>query len=293
MSKLKIIILGASGQLGSDLVKVFSKSPKIKIYPLTHQDIEILDTENCLKILNRQQPNIIINTIAYHKVDEVELNPEKAFAINSVAPKIIADYCAKNGIVDVFISTDYVFGIDTNRRVPYQENDLPGPINVYGVSKLAGENFTRFSCPKHFIIRTAGLFGVSGASGKGGNFIERMIKLIQEGKAIQVVDDQILSPTYTLNLARQLELLIKTESFGTYHITSEGECSWYELTQEMFKLLKLKPNLSPVKSAKFPTIAKRPNYSALDNHNLKSLNLNSMHHWKESLIMYLTEKGYL
>ncbi|MCL5071167.1 MAG: dTDP-4-dehydrorhamnose reductase [Actinobacteria bacterium] len=293
MPKLKITILGAGGQLGSDLVKVLGQSSNIDIYPLTHQDIDILDSKNCLKIFDGQQPNIIINTAAYHKVDEVELNPRKAFATNAIAPKIISEYCAKYGIINVFISTDYVFGLDAGRHTPYQENDLPGPINVYGVSKLAGEHFTRLGSPKHFIIRTTGLFGVAGTSGKGGNFIERMIKLAQENKNIQVVDDQILSPTYTLDLANQLALLIKTGNFGTYHITSEGECSWYELTKEIFTLLKLKPHLSRVKSTNFTTVAKRPHYSALDNHNLKLLNLNFMHPWKESLKIYLTEKNYL
>lgn len=293
MSKLKITLLGAGGQLGSDLVKVLRKSSNIDIYPLTHQDVDILDTKNCLKIFDKQRPDIIINTVAYHKVDEVELNPEKAFAVNTIAPKIISDYCAKNDIVHVLISTDYVFGIDTKRRIPYQENDLPGPLNVYGVSKLAGENCIRFSSPKHFIIRTSGLFGVLGSSGKGGNFIERMIRLAKEDKTIKVVNDQILSPTYTLDLSNQLVSLIKTKNFGTYHVTSEGECSWYEFTQEIFKLLGLKPNLLPVKSTEFITAAKRPNYSTLDNHNLKLLNLNLMHHWKESLEAYLIEKCYL
>jgi len=243
--------------------------------------------------LEKINPDIVINTAAYHKVDEVEDNPEKAFLVNSVAQKNLAEICETNKWTLVFISTDYVFGLDKERNASYIETDTPGPINVYGVSKLAGEYFTRYICKKHFVIRVCGLFGVAGSSGKGGNFVELMIKLGKEKGKVNVVNDQILTPTYTKNIAENLQELLKTENFGLYHMTSEGQCSWWEFTSEIFKQLKMKAKCNPVASSFFKTRAKRPAFSVLENYNLKKIGLNKMRSWKENLKLYLKEKGYL
>jgi len=288
----KIALIGANGQLSTDIIKVFDKK-YFSFSPLSHQDIEITDIENTKKVLEEINPDIVINTAAYHKVDEVEDNPEKAFLVNSVAQKNLAELCKKNKWTLVFISTDYVFGIDKKRKIPYVETDMPGPINVYGVSKLAGEYFTRYICQKHFVIRVCGLFGVAGSSGKGGNFVELMIKLGKEKGEVNVVNDQILTPTYTKNIAENLQELLKTENFGLYHMTSEGQCSWWEFATEIFKQLKLKVRCNPVSSTFFKTRAKRPAFSVLENYNLKKFGLNRMRDWKENLKLYLKEKGYL
>lgn len=288
----KIALIGANGQLSTDIINVFDKK-YFFISPLSHKDIEITNIEDTKKVLEKINPDIVINTAAYHKVDEVEDNPEKAFLVNSVAQKNLAEICETNKWTLVFISTDYVFGLDKERNASYIETDTPGPINVYGVSKLAGEYFTRYICKKHFVIRVCGLFGVAGSSGKGGNFVELMIKLGKEKGKVNVVNDQILTPTYTKNIAENLQELLKTENFGLYHMTSEGQCSWWEFTSEIFKQLKMKAKCNPVASSFFKTRAKRPAFSVLENYNLKKIGLNKMRSWKENLKLYLKEKGYL
>lgn len=288
----KVALIGANGQLATDIKKVFDKE-YYSIIPLTHKDIEIKDINNTKKVLEEIKPDIVINTATYHKVDEVEDNAETAFLINSVSQKNLAELSYKNNWTVVYISTDYVFGLDEKRKKPYFETDPTGPINVYGVSKVAGEFFTQYIAKKHFIIRVSGLFGVAGSSGKGGNFVELMIKLGKERGEVKVVNDQVLTPTYTKNIAENLNLLLKTDYYGLYHMTSEGECSWWEFAKEIFNQLKMKINCQPVDSNHFPTRAKRPKYSVLAKTNLKKINLNKMNYWKTNLKLYLKEKGYL
>jgi dTDP-4-dehydrorhamnose reductase len=289
----KVALIGANGQLGTDIHKVFSLDNHYKVFPLTTREIDVTSLKLTKKVLEEIKPQIVINTAAYHRVDEVEDNPEKAFVVNSVAEKNLAELCEFHHWVLVFISTDYVFGLDPKRTKPYIEIDTPGPINVYGVSKLAGEYLTRFICQKHFVIRLCGLFGVVGALGKGGNFVETMIKLGKEKGKAKVVNDQILTPTYTKNIAENIGELLKTDYYGLYHMTSEGRCSWWEFTSEIFRLLKMKVKCHPVTSDVFKTRAKRPLFSVLENYNLKKLGLNKMREWKENLKLYLKEKGHL
>lgn len=289
----KIALIGASGQLGTDIVKVFKKDKYFKLVPLTRQDIEITDIKNTKQVLERIKPDLVINTAAYHRVDEMENYPDKAFEINATAQKNLAQLCQKNGWAVVFISTDYVFGLDKRRKKPYVETDSPGPLNVYGISKLAGEYFTRYFCPRHFVIRTSGLHGVAGSSGKGGNFVGTMIRLGKEKGEVSVVDDQVLTPTYSKNMAENMLELLKTEHFGLYHMTAESECSWWEFASEIFKTLKMDVVCNRVDSSFFKARATRPLYSVLENAALEKLGLNKMRNWQENLKLYLEEKKYL
>ncbi|MCL4363821.1 dTDP-4-dehydrorhamnose reductase, partial [Patescibacteria group bacterium] len=266
----KLALIGANGQLSTDIRKVFDKD-FYSITPLTHQDIEVTDITNVKKVLEGINPDIVINTSAYHKVDEVEDNPDKAFLVNASAQKNIAELCQSKGWTTVFISTDYVFGLDEKRNTPFSEADNTGPVNVYGTSKLAGENFTRYIADRHFVIRVCGLHGTAGSSGKGGNFVELMIRLGKEKGQVSVVDDQTCTPTYTKNIAENLNELLKTDNYGLYHMTSQGQCSWYEFASEIFKQMKMKVECNPVDSSHFPTRAKRPKYSVLENKNLKKM----------------------
>jgi len=285
---MKVIIIGANGQLGSELVKVLSGWDLI---PLTHADIDICDFVYTRKVLTESKPDIVINTAAFHRVDECEDQPEKAFWVNVYAVRKLAHFCAELDCCLVHMSTDYVFGGE--KRTPYTEDDAPNPLNVYGVSKLAGEYFVRHICPKHFIIRTSGLYGVAGSSGKGGNFVETMIRLAKEGKPIRVVIDQVLTPTYTKDLAQKLKELLQTEAYGLYHITNSGQCSWYEFAGKIFEFLGMKPDFSPTTSADFGAKAKRPAYSVLAHERLKQLGLDDLRPWPEALEAYLKEKGHL
>jgi len=289
----KIALIGANGQLGSDIVKVFSSDSYFKTVPLTQNEIDITDIEKTKKVLENINPDLVVNTAAYHRVDEIEDNPQKAFLVNVIAEKNLAEICEKNGWSLAFFSTDYVFGLDKNRKIPYVETDAPGPVSTYGVSKLAGEFVTRFTTTDHYVVRLCGLFGVTGAIGKGGNFVETMIKLGKEKGEVRVVNDQILTPTYTKNIAENLLKLFKTENYGLYHMTAEGACSWWEFASEIFRLLKMNIKCIPVTSDQFKTRAKRPTYSVLENHNLKQLGLNRMVDWKKGLELYLKEKGHI
>lgn len=291
--KKKILLIGSNGQLGSDLNKLLTNQELISIFSLTHTEISVDNKDSLQKNFLSIKPDIVINTAAYHKVDEVESNPEKAFLINAIAQKHLATLCAQNKSTLVYISTDYVFGGDKQRIKPFNETDLPDPINVYGISKLAGEKFVTNYCPKHFVIRTAALFGAAGSSGKGGNFVETMLRLAREQGFVKVVNDQVTTPTHTADLAKQILCLIQTNHYGLYHATSEGQSTWFEFAREILKQCNIKVKVYPVKSSAFPTLATRPGFSVLENSSLKKLKLNLMPNWKKSLNDYLKVKGYL
>ena len=228
---MKIAVIGSTGQLGTDLVKVFGTDAK----PLSHQDIEVTDADNC-EVLSQMKPDVVINCAAFHKVDACEDFPKKTLSVNSLGARNVASVASKIGALNIYISTDYVF--DGKKGTPYVETDTTNPLNVYGVSKVAAETFTRNISDEHYIIRVASLFGVAGASGKGGNFVETMIKKADSGEDIKVIDDMIMSPTYTLECAHKIKELIEQHApFGTYHVTNDGYCSWYDFTKIIFEYL--------------------------------------------------------
>lgn len=291
--KKHIALIGANGQLGTDMERILLQDNNIILLPLTHDQIEITNYESIQKTLDQIEPDIVINTAAYNTVDKAEEEPEKSYSINAIALKHLSQYCAFKKATLVHISTDYVFGLDKKRTHPYLENDPPGPVNSYGISKLAGEYFIRYLMTNYFIIRSSGLFGIAGSSGKGGNFIETIIKKGRTNNQIKVVDDQILTPTYTLDLAKQIAVLINTDMFGVYHATAEEQCSWYEFAKAIFNLTGIQTDLVPVSSKDFPLPAKRPSYSVLENEKIKKLDISTMRNWKEGLIDYLKEKNYI
>ena len=231
----------------------------------------------------------MINTAAFNRVEDCETEVEKAFGVNAFAERNLAQICAELDCVLVHISTDYVFGEE--KRTPYTEEDAPNPLSVYGVSKLVGEYFVRSLCPKDFVVRTSGLYGMAGSSGKGGNFVETMIRLAKENKPIRVVNDQVLTPTYTKDVAQKIKELLQTGVYGLYHITNNGQCSWYEFASKIFKLLGLKPDFGPTTTAAYRAKARRPPYSVLAHNKLKQLGLDDLRPWPQALTAYLKEKG--
>lgn len=283
----RVVVIGANGQLGTDLVEVLHDWDLI---PLTHSDLDICDVVHTRKILSEADPQLVINTAAFNRVDDCEDEPSKAFRVHTDAVRNLARLCADLDCGLLHVSTDYVFGGE--KSAPYTEDDAPNPLNVYGVSKLAGEYFVRALCPKYFVIRTSGLYGVAGSSGKGGNFVETMIRLAHEGMPIRVVDDQVLTPTYTKDLAQALEQLVQTDAYGLYHITSSGQCSWYEFAARIFELLGLTPDFGPATTAGYGLKAMRPAYSALAHYNLKQRGFDDLRPWPEALEAYLKEKGH-
>jgi dTDP-4-dehydrorhamnose reductase len=283
---VKVVIIGSKGQLGSDLLKVFGSKVAI---PLAHEDIEVTDYDSCAK-LRGLSPDVVINTAAFHKTDACEDEPSKAFNVNAVGSKNVAQICKETGAVYVYISTDYVF--DGTKGEPYTESDPSSPINTYGISKVAGEHYAKFA-ERYYIIRVASLFGVAGASGKGGNFVETMIQKAKKREEIQVVDDMIISPTYTKDAALTITNIIYNKlPFGIYHCTNKGYCSWYEFSKSIFESLNLNAKLRPIKTEILIQKAKRPKFSALESEKLAKYGL-EIQEWTEALKEYLKEKGHL
>ncbi len=288
---MKILVTGAGGQLGTDLCEVLRDSDLI---PLTHSDIEISNMDSVKQAFNKYKPDIIINTAADVRVDDCEDEKEKAFKVNSLGARNVAVAAQELGARLVHISSDYVFGGETEpRTTPYTEFETPIPLSVYGKSKLAGENFVRHFCLRHFVVRASALFGVAGSSGKGGNFIETMLRLAGERDELKVVNDQVFSPTYTRDLAQKIAQLIETEYYGIFHITNRGVCSWYEFTAEIIKLAGIKTLVVPITSDQYPQKARRPRYSVLDNYHLRLLGLDDMRPWQEALKDYLAARGHI
>ena len=200
-------------------------------------------------VVERVRPDAVINCAAYNFVDRAEDEADAAFAVNVRGVRELAEVCRDLGCVLVHFSTDYVFGLDASRRTPYAAADAPGPLSLYGLSKLAGEYVVRALCPRHFVVRTCGLYGLSGTGGKGGNFVETMLRLAAQGKPLRVVADQVCTPTYTVDLAEAVVALLETEAYGLHHLTSGGQCSWYDFARTIFELEGVRVDLTAISSA--------------------------------------------
>ncbi|PYV40947.1 MAG: dTDP-4-dehydrorhamnose reductase [Acidobacteria bacterium] len=282
---MKILLIGANGQLGSDLAEVLKAHDLI---PATHQELDVVRFEKVQEEFRKCQPEVVINTAAFHRVDVCETEVMSAFEVNAYGVRNLALAAREVEAVLVHFSTDYVF--DGKSSQPYTESDLPNPINAYGVSKLAGEKLLEYLWQKCFIIRTCGLYGHAGSSGKGGNFVEMMLRKALHEEPIRVVEDQRLTPTSTRELARKVKELIQTKHYGLYHITSNGECSWYEFAREIFGSQGIKANLTPTTSREFRAVARRPAYSVLENARLKQLGMDDLKDWREALHEYLKNR---
>jgi dTDP-4-dehydrorhamnose reductase len=286
-----VVIIGSKGQLGTDLQPALEG---VRITGLAHADLEVCDLEHARGLLRELKPDAVVNTSAYHKVDLCEDEPAATFAVNAGGAYNLARLAAELDYTLVHFSSDYVF--DGGSRVPYREDDLARPISVYGVSKLAGENLVRAYSPRHFVIRSTGLYGVAGASGKGGNFVETMIRLGKAGP-VRVVDDQVMTPTATADLARAVAALLAREGqpgvpYGLYHITSAGQCSWYFFAKTIFAQCGMDVALSPITSAQSGSKARRPAFSVLDHGAWRRAGFAELRPWQEALADYLRAKGH-
>jgi len=284
---LEVLVLGANGQLGSDLVKVFKKN-NINFKGFTRNDFDVLNDD--VEILKKFPTKYIINCIATTDVDGAEVKSELAFKINADFAYKLARFCHENDIILFHISTDYVF--DGTNPFKYNEKSHPKPLNIYGLSKYAGEIAVENYHDKIFIFRVAALFGISGASGKGGNFVNTMIRLGCERDEVSVIADQITCPTATLDIARCICHFIQNKivDFGIYHCVSNNSCSWFEFTEEIFRLSGIEVN--KVKKASFndyPFKAKRPQYGIL--HTTRLSQYYKMPTWQVALEEYIKNKG--
>jgi dTDP-4-dehydrorhamnose reductase len=284
---MKYALLGASGQLGRDL----QSRLRGDVVAWTREHADLTRPVELRAALEALRPDIVVNCAAYNLVDKAESDPAGAFAVNAWGVRDLALTCRNLGCVLVHFSTDYVFGLEENRRTPWIETDAPGPVSVYGLSKLAGEYLVRSLCPRHFIVRTCGLYGVWGSGGKGGNFVETMLRLAGQSKPLRVVADQSCTPTYTVDLAAATAALATTERYGLYHVTNSGSCSWYEFAAAIFERVGLKVELAPITNREFGAPARRPAYSVLSTSAYHALGLPSLRPWQEALTAYLDERG--
>lgn len=284
---MRILITGARGQLGTDLRRSLRGH---ELVPCTRDELDITEKHRVYGLLKDHQPDAVINTAAYHRVDECESHPDRTFAVNAFGPWHLAAACRMYEAKLVHISTNFVFDGEADR--PYAEDDLPLPLNVYGTAKLSGEHLVRSTWDRHFIIRTTGLFGLSGGGGKGYNFIEAMIRAGMERREVVVVSDQVMAPTATADLARALAELVTTDAYGTYHVTSGGVCSYFEFTRTIYRKTGIDAVVKPTSTEAYGAPAVRPLYTVLDNGRFRSLGLAAkMPDWEDALDGYLAQRA--
>jgi dTDP-4-dehydrorhamnose reductase len=286
---LKAAVIGSTGQLGQDLMRVFGE----EAVGFAHQDLDVTDGVSVASAIRSLEPDWVFNTAAFHRVDDCEVNPTLAFAVNALGAFNVARAAAAVGGGVVFFSTDYVFGgQDRERDHPYEEEDSIHPLNVYGVSKGAGEQLVMQANPRHLVVRSAGLYGTA-TSRKGWTFPELMLDKARAEGVVRVVTDQVLSPTFTTDLAQKTKELIERDVVGVFHLTNAGECSWFEFARGVFGLTGVEVKMEQIDTAQTQRRARRPSYSALTTTRLGAVGLSPLRPWKEALSDYLKTKGII
>ena len=284
---MRVLVTGAKGQLGSDLLCELSKR-NIESVGIDIDDLDITNaaaTKRVIeKINNDARIDAIIHCAAYTAVDAAEDNEALVTKINAEGTKNIAEVAKTFDVAMMYISTDYVFDGEGER--PWEPDDKRAPLNVYGMAKYKGELYVEELLKKYFIVRISWVFGLH-----GNNFIKTMIRLGKERGAVSVVNDQIGSPTYTPDLSRLLVDMIVSDKYGRYHATNEGLCSWYDFAVEIFKQAKLDVAVTPVSSDAFPVKAKRPHNSRMDKSKLTKNGFKLLPPWQDALRRYLIELG--
>jgi dTDP-4-dehydrorhamnose reductase len=292
---MKILITGISGMLGVDLYKTLREEYEvvgldIKNFPSTSfpspplSKVDITDAHRLRKLFYQLAPDFVIHTAAYTDVDGCEKNPDRAHRVNALGTRNIALICQEKNIPLVYVSTDFVF--NGKKNCPYTELDEPHPLNVYGRSKLAGENYVRSLLERYFIVRTSWLYGRHGK-----NFVETILKLAKEKEVLTVVGDQVGSSTYTKDLAQQMKKLVSGSSYGIYHITNSGSCSWYYFAEEILNLAGMRGvKVKPMTSKELHRPALRPQFSVLNHSSSGRGPEDTMRPWKEALKEYLEER---
>ena len=285
---MKILITGAKGQLGNKLIEILGTRHELL---LTDSDtMDIMDSNATNEKILGEKPDFIIHAAAYTKVDQAETDRDLAYKINATGTKNVAEAAKKNGVTLIYISTDYVF--DGEASTPYKEDDPTDPVNYYGETKLAGEKFIQEICDKFYILRTSWLYGELPEGHPGSNFVETMLRLAKDRDELNVVDDQTGSPTYTGDLVAVIEKLLKTDSsmpYGTYHVSGEGETTWFKFAKKIFEAEKVKIKINPITTDKYPTPAKRPKYSCLSKEKLRNNGI-KVRPWEEGLSEYLSKR---
>ncbi|WP_300488808.1 dTDP-4-dehydrorhamnose reductase [Flavobacterium sp.] len=277
-----VLVTGSSGQLGQSLQSISENYPEIDFVFASSADLDITDTEKTIAFFRKTQPAYCINTAAYTAVDKAESEPEKAFQVNVKGPQNLAEACAKTNTVLLHISTDFVF--DGEKSTPYTEDDIPNPKGVYGKTKLEGEQAIKITWSKYYIVRTSWVY-----SEFGNNFMKTMLRLASERDTLNVVDDQIGTPTYAVDLAEALITIIRydfqndSKPYGIYNFSNEGVCSWYDFAKKIFELSHTAITVNSIPTTAYPTPAQRPKYSVLDKQKIKNIFKTDSTNWEVSL----------
>lgn len=282
---MKILVTGATGQLGRDIVLLLQKEGH-SVLACNREQLDITDQSDCQKVISSYAPEVVIHCAAYTAVDAAETDHVGAYKVNALGTRNIALASEESGAKLIYISTDYVF--DGNDEVPYQEYDNTNPQSIYGKSKRAGEMMVQSFSSKWFIVRTSWVYGMH-----GNNFVKTMLKLGQEKPKLQVVHDQKGSPTYTVDLSKLLIDLMITDKYGIYHASNTGSCTWYEFTQAIFEEAKavagisIQAELEPCTTEQFPRAAPRPRNSVMDHLSIQINGFSDLRHWREGLRDFL------
>ena len=283
---MKILVTGAKGQLGYKISELLGKDYELIL--TDSENMDITKPEQIEDFVNKKKPDFIFHLAAYTKVDQAEEDRDLCYLINAEGTKNIANSAKINDIPVVYISTDFVF--DGKKTRPYTEEDSANPLSVYGQTKLDGENFIRKFCDKYYIIRVAWLFGELPEDHPGSNFVETMIRLSRERESISVVDDQVGSPTYTGDLVRFIDFILKNEApYGIYNLSGIGETSWHGFAKEIFMQLNNSIDLKAIASSEYPSKAKRPAYSYLSKEKAVKIGF-FVRSWQEMLKEYLLKR---
>jgi len=285
---MRIVVTGCGGQLGSELCR----GAGADLIGLDLPDFDLTNRQGVVETLCRIAPQAIINTAAFTQVDRAEDEPQRCHAVNADGVAHLVEACRRLDAVLVQLSTDYVFGRDAARRDPYCESDEPGPLGVYANTKLEGERLAA-RWPKHFVVRTCGLYGQGGPRASG-NFPQAILRLAREGRPLQIVDDQRCSPSYVPHVARAIRFFLGTGAFGTYHVVNRGDASWFELAAELIRLAGLEAELTPITTAEYGARAPRPAYSVLDTAKYHGLSGRpEMPRWQDALAEYVRSPAYI
>lgn len=261
-----------------------------ELFSPDRDELDIESKESVLRAIEAYKPDVVINTAAYHNVPQCETEPHRAFAVNCIAVNNLAKICKDNDVLLVTFSTDYVF--DGEKTRPYTESDTPMPLQMYGISRLSGEQAVQATAPNNsIIIRTCGLYGFSGAASKGGNFVDKRITDAKTHAEIEMGCDQVVSPTFTNDLAIAVLKLIEhpERQGGIYHLVNHGECSWYEFTKAIYEILGLSAQVVPVGRGGMTGDMRRPLYSVLKNTKASSLGI-ELPNWRDALQRYIEFK---
>lgn len=276
-----VLIIGASGQLGFDLMRAFGD----RAVGLTHKDVEIFDSQQVKEVLKSHKPGLVINVAAFVKAEECEVKPELCFNANAVGAFNVAKAASDVGAIVVYLSSDYVFD---GSKQSFREDDMVNPLNVYGASKAAGESLVRIANSRHYIVRSSWFFGAN-LPRKGLDFPRKMLELARGKSEIKVVNDQFGSPTYTKDLAFKIKEVVQGAPYGVYHITNQGAASWFDFAKEVLRVSCSNIKPSPIPTSESGSKIRRPKSSVLENAKLKKLKIGLLRPWQEALSDFFKE----